>query len=65
MAFRQRYAGPAPTHHPTDKEYSMMGYNKSPQPVGGWHPTVLYLVGLILAEIAFVAIVRKYPLPNV
>jgi hypothetical protein len=27
---------------------------------GGWHPTVLYMLGLIVAEIAGVAVLSRY-----
>lgn len=62
MAIRQRYAGPPyPTTESMQRGVPM--YNQ-PKTVGEWHPTVLYLVGLILLEIVFVAIIRKFPLPT-
>lgn len=27
---------------------------------GGWHPTILYLLGLVIAEIVLVALLSRY-----
>lgn len=62
MAYRQRYAG-APYPTPNSNLNGALMYTQ-PKMVGEWHPTVLYLVGLILLEIVFVAIIRKFPLPT-
>ena len=51
------------TRFPHNVGFQPQGVQMYPSMVGQWHPTVLYLVGLILAEIIFVGLLRKFPMP--
>jgi len=47
-----------------DQAMAPMASSNSPGPggvsgLGGWHPTILYLIGLVIAEIFAVAILSR------
>lgn len=62
MAYRRSYSGPPyPTTDSMIRGVPM--YSNNSKMVGQWHPTVLYLIGLILVEIMAVAVIRNFPMP--
>lgn len=59
MVYARRYHAPPIPTDPMNRGHLMYSTTNS----GQWHPTVLYLVGLIIAEILLVGIIRKFPMP--